>query len=308
VGVVFYPIPVTFYSIGLPAGQNWSVDVDNYTNTSATPEDYFWEANGTWHWSVAPVSGMVPSVTNGTLQVNGAPVEVTIVWTSAPGHYLVSFVEGGLPAGSGWAVNVSGLIHTSTDALIQVLLVNGTFNWTASSSLSWIATPTAGQVVISGESPPAIAVEFSIAPEVWPITFEATGPSIPAWELFVNGESYPETTDVGVVYLAPGVYSWGVVVPAGFYASPSAGNLTVGKGAATVSFAISTGTAAISIPGSSTASENGWWVAGALGVGFVGALVALAIARRRRPLRPEPSSSAAPERSPGSDPPSPPNS
>ncbi len=79
---------VTFTESGLPAGANWSVRVGATTLHSAGPPIVFELANGTYSYRVTGSAGYAADHASGSVEVNGAPVSVTVPFsksTSLPG-------------------------------------------------------------------------------------------------------------------------------------------------------------------------------------------------------------------------------
>jgi hypothetical protein len=72
--------PVTFSESGLATGTQWSVTLNGIVNTSTTTSMEFSEPNGTYAFSVTPVSGYSTSISAGNISVSGtspAPISVT---------------------------------------------------------------------------------------------------------------------------------------------------------------------------------------------------------------------------------------
>lgn len=75
---------VTFSESGLPAGTSWSVTLKGATQSSSGNLITFSEANGTYAYSVGPVSGYTVTQSVGSLTVRGAPLSQAVAF-SAPG-------------------------------------------------------------------------------------------------------------------------------------------------------------------------------------------------------------------------------
>jgi hypothetical protein len=69
---------VTFTESGLPGGTSWSVTMNGVTDSTTGKTITFSEPNGTYAYTVGPVSGCNRSPTSGTVTVNGAAVSVTV--------------------------------------------------------------------------------------------------------------------------------------------------------------------------------------------------------------------------------------
>ncbi|MGC2035709.1 MAG: thermopsin family protease [Thermoplasmata archaeon] len=73
---------VTFTESGLHSGTVWSVTLNGITEYSNIKTIHFWDPNGTYAYTVAPIAGMVAHPSSGAVTVNGTPVAVSIVWTT----------------------------------------------------------------------------------------------------------------------------------------------------------------------------------------------------------------------------------
>jgi hypothetical protein len=86
--IAFAAIPpsvyaVTFTEANLPAGTNWSVTLDGVAKTSISSTIAFNKVNGTFSFTVGPVSGYDISPSSGTLTVSGHAVSQTIAFSAA---------------------------------------------------------------------------------------------------------------------------------------------------------------------------------------------------------------------------------
>ncbi len=154
---------VTFTESGLPAGTTWSVTSGTSTQSSTMTTIQFSVSNGSYPFSVAPVSGYTATPSSGTVVVSGAPVNQTVVFTPlAPGQYTVTFTETGLPSGTAWSVTLNSVPRSSTATQIGFTESNGTYPFSVLAS-GYTATPASGNVIVSGASVTQ-AITFSSAP------------------------------------------------------------------------------------------------------------------------------------------------
>jgi hypothetical protein len=235
-GVIFSTYPVTFTSLNLPTDQAWSVDVNGFTNTTLGAADTFYERNGTFAWQIVPIPGLSAALSNGMLSVNGAQVSIVIGWTVIAPYYQITFVEGGLPTGTLWGVTVDHGFISSSDPSMTGLVVNGSYAWTAAPVPGYDSDPSVGWVNVSGQDPAPVAVSF--LPATGPLfttTFTMEGTYVSGWTLIVANNSYPENSSVATVDLPGGTYTWSVLLPNGYYASPSGGTIRAGT---SVSFVV----------------------------------------------------------------------
>lgn len=127
--------PVNFTETGLPLGTSWSVTLSGMTRTatvSSSPLLSFREPNGTAPYRVGAEPGWTTPRLAGSIPIHGAPTSITIVWTQS--EYVAAFQESGLPASSGWWVNVTGGSPTfSTTRSLSFLEPNGSYSYTVGS-------------------------------------------------------------------------------------------------------------------------------------------------------------------------------
>ncbi len=76
---------VTLYRVwitesGLASGTTWSATVNGYTQSGTAATMVFWESNGTYAWSVGPVTGYTVSPSAGAVLVNGSSQTVKVVY------------------------------------------------------------------------------------------------------------------------------------------------------------------------------------------------------------------------------------
>jgi hypothetical protein len=155
VTVTFYNVKflVTFTETGLSPGIVWNVSVSNgVKNFSNTSTLFVREPNGSsYSYTVGtPDLAYVPAQRTGPLVVAGGPVTVPTVEFHEV-LFLVNFTEQGLHKGQNWSVNFTSapsnvtapVNGTQSAPYYDVLLANGTYNYTASASnpaYSWETT------------------------------------------------------------------------------------------------------------------------------------------------------------------------
>jgi hypothetical protein len=197
--------PVTVNESGLPPNSPWTFQINgvppsstNGTNlTVAMP-------NGSYDF-VATTSLPDWSSPNGSFVVNGSPVSVPLSFVAE--KFPVTFVESGLPNGSWWRLNVSGVAPTAGNASsVVVHLTDGTRTYVATTNDSTWTSPN-GSFVVSG-GPRTVNVTFA------PVTFLATVtemglPATTPWWLNVSDGPQAEGTGTHLsVALPNGTYSF----------------------------------------------------------------------------------------------------
>ena len=232
---------LTFEEQGLPHGSAWNVTVDGFGIQSTTPTLSFLFPNGTYNWSVSTIGGWTTDTWSGTAVVNGTTPPVTIKFV--PFTYAVTFFEGGLTSGATWGVVVNGTSYTSPTYYLTVNLPNGTWAFSVPTIAGYLATPTSGNVTVAA-APTTQVIIFGPIPETFTVTFTASGlPTGATWTVFFDGKSTAGTaTSVSFSGVVNNTYTYAILAPSGYTASPSGGTITVNGGNAsqTITFTATT--------------------------------------------------------------------
>lgn len=196
----FYQISVS--ESGLPSGTDWYLNLTgpSYFSGELTSNSVtFYLQNGSYYFA-PEATGILYEAAGQAVNVAGASVTVSITFQVAH-TYKVSFVESGLPSGTKWSLNVTGLSSgsSSTTSTIAVNLPNGTFAFTISNTSAYYASPHSGSVTVSGKDT-SVSVTFQhfayISGSVTPSSAKVT----------INGKQ---------ISLSSGAFN--VSVPAGTY-------------------------------------------------------------------------------------------
>jgi len=75
---------VTFHASGLASGATWAVTLDGATRSSTSPEIRFAVRNGSYAYTVGPVTGYVADPPSGNVGVSGTSETVSIRFTAQP--------------------------------------------------------------------------------------------------------------------------------------------------------------------------------------------------------------------------------
>ncbi len=199
-GVVFHtfvPYPAVFSETGLPNGTVWSVTVagnghgqesslEHVTSSSNTSNVTFSLPNGTYRYTVGPVSGSFLNGTGkGKFVIDGAaPAPIAVAFVTPP-LYNVTFSETGLVAGTNWSVRLGGVgaevhihgTHSSNGATVSFALPNGTYHFAVGEVLGYDLTAgSSGEVNVTGA---AVSVPVTYQPlaagAFFAVTFAETG-------------------------------------------------------------------------------------------------------------------------------------
>jgi len=230
-GVLFTTYPVTFRSPEIPPGAVWYVNLQGgAVASSANSTLTFYVANGSIGWYIGPTVHLTASPAGGVLQVNGTPVEQTILWLLDPGYFEVLFNETGLPAGFNWSVTLNGSTTHAFDAPLGFIVPNGSYPFSDEAPSGFVGTPPGGTALVAGSD-----TEFLIVFGPKPIpTFAITflGENVPSrgtWSVTLAGLTLiANGPGVGMEFLVPnGTYFFQVRAPFGFMSTPPNGTVTV---------------------------------------------------------------------------------
>lgn len=169
--------PVWFNETGLPAGTNWSVQLNGQTQYSSTSSLEYGEPNGSGYpFTVAPVPGFDPEPSSGTVDVSGGSVTEAITFSAVTSpNFPLWFNETGLASGTNWSVQVLGTgsfsgfqSNFSTGSSIEFEVVAGlTGEFLVTAPTAYLPVPKAGPVHTSGTGAPlTITVSFSTSPSI----------------------------------------------------------------------------------------------------------------------------------------------
>ena len=246
---------VSFVESGLTLGTSWSVTLNGSFKGAVGSTINFLERNGTFHYTVGAVSGFTATPSSGNVTVNGGPVTVSIAFvptTSAEGAvYPVTFTQTGLPSNVGWEISAFLLNPAHPSMLfgqgaegtqMELALPNGTYPWhVAAENVSYVATPSGGNITVNGAAVAAPQIRFStIVPTstVYPVVFTESGlPSGATWSVTLNGTTYNAAAGSSITISEKNgtAYFYYVLTSAsGMAAEPSQGAVTVDGGAVSV--------------------------------------------------------------------------
>ncbi|MGP8147456.1 MAG: hypothetical protein ACLQAS_08735 [Thermoplasmata archaeon] len=237
--------PVTFSENGLPSGTNWSVSLNETTQSTVSSTIVFEEPNGTYQLYTWDVKGYMSYANLTTLHVSGAPIDITVYYNApTAGTYFVTFVQSGLTLDVFWKVQLSAIIngtiepgsigqnyfgptHTMAGEIDGV--ENGTFAWTAfpPSVPEWpipayYPFPSSGTVLVNGSSVLIhLAYRYS-----YPFFFDVEGlPASVSVALQIPKETTTGSGSGEYLLMIPnGTYAWNATAP-GYRAE--SGNVTV---------------------------------------------------------------------------------
>jgi hypothetical protein len=208
--------------------------------------------------------------------------KIVVPTTSTPTSYPVTFTESGLPAATSWAVTLGGTLVSSTTTTVVFNLVSGTYAYSVNLA-GYLATPASGSVTVSGGAASQAIAFVAGAAGTSSVTFTETGLAAGAsWSVTLNGVLTASVTGtILFAALASGTYAYTVGIIGNFTATPSTGSLLVNGSPVTQGIAFAP---------SSTGASSGtsmplwaWVVIGVVAAGVVGAGIAMAMRRSKKP-------------------------
>jgi len=140
------------------------------------------------------------------------------------GTFAVTFEASGLTSGASWSVTLNGVTQTTVGGSIVFNEYPGTYAYSVGAVAGWSISPSSGAVVVT-TSALDVVVDFS---QLYTVTFSEGGlPSATSWSVVLNGVLESGTGSTLTYAVVSGTYSYTVLAPSGWAASPSAGSVSV---------------------------------------------------------------------------------
>jgi YVTN family beta-propeller protein len=181
---------VAFNESGLPvSGVEWSVNLSGTLRASSTSVVAFVEPNGTYPFVIGPPSGYSAKPASGSVTVFAGDRSVSVAFVAGPA-YPITFTEAGLPAGTVWAVNLSGTYRTSISDQITFAMPNGTYMYLLDSVPGWVPSngvpPTyTGSISVNGTAASRL---IAWTQKLYGVVFTESGlPQGAEWWVLVHG-------------------------------------------------------------------------------------------------------------------------
>jgi hypothetical protein len=218
---------VTFQVAGLPASTTVSITVRDATQDTEAADALiplqFQLIDGVYAYHVGYVAGYHPDVAEKTFLVNGGPLVVQVPFV--PTIYAVTWEANGTRAGMNWSVVLEGQPNAAASAWVSTSLPNGSYPYDIQVPSNFSATPGLGMLVVDG-APVQVLLVFTLVE--FPMLFEAMGSAAPtAWSVRLGNLTQTASSGGSSFMAANGTYTFDVHPPAGFYAIPSHGTLSV---------------------------------------------------------------------------------
>lgn len=185
---------------GLEGGQSWNATVDNYTQTTNSTSIQFFEPSGNYTLYVGSVSGYyskntyIVNLSNPvTLQVNFQKLyTVFINYINLPSRSFVNLTIG------------SYHLNSSNISTGDLALVNGTYNYSATTNGGGYLSPSTGVVVVHGKN---VFLNITWTLHIYNVKIVETGlPGGSKWSVFLNNLEYSSDTSTLNLNLSYGTY------------------------------------------------------------------------------------------------------
>ncbi len=231
----FYPIsppaasfPVAFDVQGLPTTDPVDVSVRGSLGVAGPFGPEFTLANGSYAYRVGLVPGFHLDVAQQTFDVTGAALTIQLPFV--PTVYAIAFSAAGTRAGLPWQVELPGRTLSVTSAWAAASLPNGTYPFVIDPPPGFGVVPRSGTIAVHGG---ALRIYPSFAPAMFPAAFTASGPGATSgWSVRLGNVTLGASGSASTFEAPNGTYTFDVHPPAGYYADPSHGTVTVSGGVA----------------------------------------------------------------------------
>jgi hypothetical protein len=145
---------VTFTESGLTSGTSWSATLDGASTSSVGTTIGFTLADGSYGFQIGAMARYAATPASGTVAVSGSDVGRAISFSAsgASGTWTVTFTERGLDKGTNWSVAMDGGLVSSLTTEVAFAATDGTHAYTIAPMSGSNATPSSGNVTVSGAS------------------------------------------------------------------------------------------------------------------------------------------------------------
>ena len=223
----------TFTESGLPAGTRWYVNITgssgNTFSTNSTGDQFtIYLIPGTYEYTFATTDKLfAPSSTSSSFTVTTLAQDISLSFS--PVTFMATFQESGLPSGTTWYANLTGMHGFSQSSAINYELQNGTFGFTiASTDSSYEPNITNGFINVNGKS---VTVNIEFTQIYFTAKFIESGlPSGVTWYVNLSNGDQGSSVSPGSINftLQDGVYSFTVSTSDSSYVpSTSSGSIYV---------------------------------------------------------------------------------
>jgi len=247
----------TFTQTGLAAGTVWQVNLSGTVHTSSNSTVTFGGlGNGTYAYDVGRSAGLFPTPSAGSVTIAGGSVSTGITFVSGP-TYTLDFSETGLPNGTSWTVDVSGVPESSNGTTIGFLEPNGTSNFSIRPTALYTPHPAFGAVTVAGASTNVTVTFVTTNPPYSVMITESGLPSGASWDVNLSGDLGSSTSNTIGFSEPNGSYTLVVAAVQNFTANYS-GTITVSGGPTSVAVTFSNTTYPVSFAEAGLPVGSSW--------------------------------------------------
>lgn len=151
-----------FEEKGLPAGTQWGVTVNGTSLRTGSNWMQFYLANGTYPVAYASVGGYTRNATSPSSVTLPGVSEVVLNFSVTT--YRIPMTESGLPPTTPWWVEVGSVFARSSSDSVTLDLPNGSTPFEAGASYTFVATPSAGTILVSAGTASPPEIQFAYRP------------------------------------------------------------------------------------------------------------------------------------------------
>jgi pectate lyase len=276
---------VTFAETGLASGTLWTVNFGGLQSSTNGTNLTVSVPRGPYFFQVLPVAGYSVSPGSASIMVAQNYLVNLTFSSAAVSTYTVTFAEAGLAAGTLWTVNFGGVQSSTNGTNLSTSVAPGPYWFQVLPVAGYSVSP--GSASISVEQNYLVTLTFTAtAATNYTVMFMAAGlPAGTSWTAILGGVE-SNSSGASIAFSVPaGTYSYQVIAPGGFAASPAAGTATVGSG-----YIVAVSFTASSLPPPPPVQVSVGWLGeglavaiglGAAALGF--AVAAVLLGRRSRP-------------------------
>lgn len=197
---------VSFMESGLGSGHTWSVSLGGMTVSADWNSDIVFSLpNGTYFFSVPPVSAYAASPDSGYLNVNGSDENISLNFST--NAYNMTFNSSGLPAGKSFNLFINGLEERSNGTSFTYNAIPGSYSYYIPSISGYYPEVASGTVLVSDSN---VTVNITWLPYLFKVNFTETGlPLGFAWSIHIgNNMELNSSTANASANLPNGTYSY----------------------------------------------------------------------------------------------------
>ncbi len=254
---------------GLPSGTPWTILLSGIEYNTTSGYILIPLVNGNYSLAAIGPVGVSVNLQSSLAQIHNSNESLLVVFgkqvtqtRSGVTSYTLAFDENGKPSSSKWQVSLNTLTQSSAASSISYTVVNGTYNYSITSSVGYATT---GSVRVNGSN---ISVTITF-PAVYVVTVNETGlPAGVYWAFYVDGIAYNTSGNSLQIDLVSGNFSVSASGPSGYSVTLSHPFLVVNSNS--VQFNVSF--ASLNKP-SSTVKTSPGIIYDALAIGTVAGLI-----------------------------------